>query len=126
MSVEWRVLGEPAQFQMELEWRSVVGHVFKGRSRTRRGAKAFYEYRQQSCTHYLIVPFTSNVEGTPMHVLHPPAISAYECSGDLVPLGQFCGAEFFISPKDFEWTMVHTHEDYAIDGPFFIRREWLE
>ena len=26
--------------------------------------------------------------------------------GTLVPLGEFCEAEFFVSPLDFEWTMV--------------------
>ena len=53
------------------------------------------------------------------------SIGAYECHGTLVTLGQFCDAKFFVSPMDFEWTMVHTHEGYAFDGPYFVRREWL-
>ena len=90
----------------------------------RTGAKAEYEYLQQPCKHYLIVPFTSDVKGTPMHVCRK-AIGAYECHNELVPLGRFCDAEFFVSPMDFEWSLVHTHEDHAIQGPYFIRREWV-
>ncbi len=122
--IEWRFLEERAQFNTEAVWRSIFGEAFRGRPRLRRGSKAVHEYLQQPCRHYLIVPFTSNVEGTPMHVHRRPVIGAYECRGDLVSLGEFCDAEFFVAPTDFEWTLVHTHEDYAIDGPYFIRREW--
>src|SRR5207302_9044271 len=109
-SVEWRSLEESAQFGAEAEWRSIFGKAFRARHRLRTGAKAEYAYLQQPCKHYLIVPFTSDVECTPMHV-YRKAIGAYECHGDLVPLSQFCDAEFFVSPMDFEWTLVHTHED---------------
>jgi len=122
--VEWRLLEEPAQRDAEAEWRSIFGEAFRERPRLRRGAKAEYEYLQQPCTHYLIVPFTSGVAGTAVHV-YRRAIGGYECRGGLVPLEQFCDAEFFVSPMDFDWTLVHTHEDYAFDGPYFIRREWL-
>ena len=59
-----------------------------------------------------------------MHV-YRQAIGAYACHGSPVPLGEFCDAEFFVSPIGFDWTLVHTHEDYAFDGPYFMRREWL-
>src|ERR1019366_62455 len=123
-NVEWTWLSESAHFAAEAEWRSIFGHVFRGRPRLKRGAKAEYEFLQEPCTHFLIVPFTSDVEGTPMHV-YRKSISAYECHGALLRLGEFCDAEFFVSPLDLEWTMVHTHEDHAIDGPYFIRREWV-
>jgi hypothetical protein len=108
----------------ERAWREIYGGAFAGRPRLRTGAKAEHEYRQQVCTHYLIVPFTSNVEGLPVQVLGSE-IGAYDCSGSLVPLGAFHTAEFFVCPIDFSWTMVHTHEDHGCAGPFFIRREWL-
>jgi hypothetical protein len=122
--IEHRVLGEPEQLAAEVEWRSIFGTAFLGRPRLRRTAKAEYEYLQQPCTHYRIVPFTSGVLGTSVHV-YRSTISGYECNGALIPLGAICEAEFFVSPLDFEWTMVHTHEDYAFDGPYFVRREWL-
>lgn len=53
------------------------------------------------------------------------SVEAFECRGCLVPMGEFCNSEFFISPLDFDWTMVHTHEDHGFGGPYFIRRAWL-
>ena len=122
--IEWNCLDEATHDAAESEWRSIYGIAFKGRSRLRKGAKAENECRQQSCMHFLIVPFSSNVEGISMDVLNQ-SIPAYECRGTLVPLGGFRDAEFFVSPPDFEWTMVHTHEDHALGGPYFIRRDWV-
>ena len=102
-----------------------LGPAFQERRpRCGRATKADHEYRQQACAHYLIIPFTSNLKGLPMNVRQvghqrlrvrrPPAVP-----------GRFYDAEFFIAPPDFEWTMVHTHEDYSVGGPYFLRREWL-
>jgi hypothetical protein len=71
-----------------------------------------------------VMAFTSDVEGTPMGISRQ-AIGAYICQGHPVALGEFCCAEFFISPMDFEWTMLHTHEDHVMGSPYFIRRDWL-
>ena len=124
-NVEWIGLEESAQYAAESRWRSIF--VPRPR-RVRTGNKAEFEYLCEPCTHYLIVPFTSDAEGFAMHV-YRSAIGAYECRGNLVPLGEFCDAEFVVCPLDFEWTMVHSHEDcgnggYA--GPYFIRREWID
>jgi hypothetical protein len=128
--VDWNRLDETAQRSKEDEWRSIFGKAFRAlpgrrwRPRFRRGAKAEYEYLSEPTTNFLIVPFSSNIKGLPMHLIGH-SMGAYECHGKLLPLGAFCEVEFFISSIDFQWTMVHTHEDYAIDGPFFIRKEWV-
>lgn len=122
--VAWLLLEESEGIAAEARWRSIFGGAFRGRPRLRRGAKAEYEYLQQPCDNYLIVPFTSGVPGTCVHVFRR-AIGAYECQGNLISLGKFCDAEFFVSPMDFAWTMVHTHEDLALGGPYFVKREWL-
>jgi hypothetical protein len=102
----------------------VYGRAFRGRPRLRHGAKAENEYRCQACDHYVIVPFSAGVPGLPVHV-YRLAIAAYECRGPLVALGTFCDAEFFISPPDLAWSMIHTHEDDAFGGPYFIRADWI-
>jgi hypothetical protein len=122
--VEWCVLDETAHREAEETWRGIYGQAFRGRSRLRHGAKADYEYRGESCDHYLIVPFSTGVAGLPVHVLGR-RLSAHECRGPLVPMGAFCDVEFFVCPADFAWAMVHTHEDYELGGPYFIRVEWL-
>jgi hypothetical protein len=88
------------------------------------GARADHEYQQQPCDHYLVVPFSAGVDGLPVHVLSR-TVGAYECRGPLVPLGAFCNVEFFVCPPDLSWAVIHTHEDHALGGPYFIRAEWL-
>lgn len=122
--VDWTLLELPKQLEAEAMWRSIYGQTFRRRPRIKRAVKAEYEYQLQACSHFLIVPFSSNVEGFAMSV-QSQTLSAYECRGNLLPLGEFCQAEFFIAPLDFEWTMVHTHEDHGFGGPFFIRRDWI-
>ena len=72
----------------------------------------------------MLVPFLSDVAGTPMHVLGQ-RLSAFDCEGSLVELGEFSDIEFFVSPPDFAWTFVRTHEDFALGGPYFVRAEWI-
>ncbi len=122
--VEWDRLDGTARRAAEETWREVYGHAFRGRARLRHGAKADHEYQCEPCTHYLIVPFSAEVAGIPMHVLGR-GLDASECRGPLVPLATFCDVEFFVCPTDFAWAMIHTHEDHAFGGPYFVRAEWL-
>ena len=116
--VDWDRLPDPERVEAEVAWRRMHGHAFRSRPRLRHGARAEHEYRSQACDRYLIVPFSTGVSGLPVHV-YRQAIAAYECRGPLNALGAFCDAEFFISPPDLTWAMIHTHEDYAFGGPYF-------
>ena len=40
-------------------------------------------------------------------------------------LGQFCNLDFAMVATDFSWTMVYTHEDFALGGPYFTERGWI-
>jgi hypothetical protein len=122
--VNWNRLEDAARLAADQEWQAIYGQAFVGRPRLRVGAKRNSRIRTKSARIYLIVPLPANVPSVPMSAQRP-AIGAYECRGPLVPLGAFCVAEFFVAPLHFDWTMVHTHEDHAFGGPFFVRREWL-
>lgn len=126
--VKYFGLEKSAQFEAEAEWRSIYSPAFAKSSRIRAGFKAEFEYSEEGSAQYLIVPFTSDVPGIPMDVSMRAQrlMMACQCEGSLVPLGPFCNAEFFVSPLDFSWTIVHTHEDHAFGGPYFVRREWVE
>lgn len=110
--------------ETEQRWREVYGNAFTGRPRLREGVKAETEYSQTNCSRYYIIPFSANVDGTPIQV-RGPRRAGFVCRGALVPLGLFHTTEFFISPLDLQWTMVHTHEDHAFGGPYFVRMEWI-
>ena len=122
--VAWRPLAEAERAEAEAQWRAVYGRAFRGRPRLRHGGRADFEYARQPAGRWLVVPLTAGVEGT--SVSPPgPALGGYECEGPVVPLGSLCGAEFAVSPADLSWTMLYTHEDHALGGPYFVRREWV-
>ena len=122
--VRWSLLDSAAAINAEQRWRDVYAHAFVGRSRAKTGAKADNEFRMERRNAYLIVPFTSGVNGLPIHVLHR-RLGAFECDGPVVDLSRFHNVELFVSPFDFDWTMVYTHEDHAFGGPYFHRRDWI-
>ena len=106
---------------VEREWRAIFGNAFVGREPFRQGTKAEAEFQRIECSHFWIVTLSSKVAGTP---IHPTGSGQFgiECRGGLLSLSRFHALEFFISPIDFAWTMVHTHEDHASGGPFFAWR----
>jgi hypothetical protein len=122
--VQWSPLDSAAAIHAEQTWRNIYAKAFVGRTRARVGAKAEHAYRTQHCDHYLVVPFTSGVNGLPIHITGSQ-LAAYECRGSLTDLSGFNNVELFVAPASFDWTMVYTHEDHALGGPYFHRREWL-
>lgn len=124
-AVDWRLLDDRAAIDAELRWRTIYAEAFLERPRLLQGVKAEISYSQTDCTRYLIVPFISKVIGLPVQEKRTASISGYECSGTFVSLGRFCSAEFFVCPLDFAWSMIHTHEDHGLGGPYFIRAEWI-
>ncbi|HBE71640.1 MAG TPA: hypothetical protein DDW52_26150 [Planctomycetaceae bacterium] len=41
-------------------------------------------------------------------------------TGMPVDLSPFCNLEFALTTESYEWTLVHTHEDWAFGGPYFV------
>lgn len=101
----------------------MYGHVFRRELRHRHGASAVHEFLNEPATRWMLVPFLSNVPRIPMHVL-AQRLSAFDCKGPILELGDFNDVEFFVSPPDFAWTFVRTHEDFELGGPYFVRAEW--
>jgi hypothetical protein len=122
-NIGWLPLDAGRCLLAESTWRSIYGKTFLYRPRLRSGSKAEFEFGLQTCSDYLIIPFSADVCGLPIRVTHV-RIGGYLCRGFVVSLGSFAMAEFFVSPTDFSWTMIYTHEDYSFGGPFFIRQEW--
>lgn len=122
--IAWDPLAEVARGAIEAAWRRMYGQAFRGRPRLKHGARAEHEYLCQACDHFFIIPFSAGVAGLPLHVRNR-TIAAYECRGPLIALGEFSDAEFFIAPPDLMWTMIHTHEDHAFGGPYFMRADWV-
>jgi len=119
-SVSCRRLTAAEHRDREFAWRQVYQRTFASEGNFRHGTKAVDAYLRESATRWQFVPFLSGVPGTAVHVIRPE-VSAFECEGPLLELGDFLNVEFFISPPDLSWTFVRTHEDFALGGPYFAR-----
>jgi hypothetical protein len=122
----WSAIPLERHFSLSSEWESMYGNASHW-LRRKQGAKAQFEYSLQSAETFMIVPFLGNTGGIHSVNKPEPRTAAYECRGDgpLPDLSAFAGIDFFIVPSDFSWTMIHTHEDYALSGPYFICKDWL-
>jgi hypothetical protein len=122
----WSVISWDRHVSLSNEWETLYGN-FHHWLRQKEGAKAQFEYSHQTAEMFMIVPFLSNVAGPHSIDKRGSRKAAYECHGDgtLPDLSAFALTDFFIVPDDFNWTMIHTHEDYGFGGPYFVRRDWL-
>jgi hypothetical protein len=123
----WSVIPLERHASLNNEWEALYGN-FRNCLRHKQGVKAQFEYSQESTETFMIVPFLSNVRGPDFISKRGPRTAAFECHGNgvLPDLSAFAGTEFFIIPDDWSWTMIHTHEDHAFGGPYFIRKDWLQ
>jgi hypothetical protein len=125
--VVWEVIPPFRQSALEGEWNSVYGDVWKLGLRRTHGVRAENEYSQRSATLFLIVPFLGKQAGPHGLGKRGPRTAAYECrgTGELPNLSEFSHLDFFVASPDLSWTMLHTHEDYSLGGPYFMERSWL-
>ena len=124
--VEW--LSPEQTWALARDWQVVFGAAWEAECRMRTGYRAVHEYEQQSAGNFRIVPLSRHPGGPPEVSSHSHLKRGLECRGDapLPNLSEFATLEFAVSPPDFAWTLVHTHEDHALGGPYFVRREWAE
>lgn len=122
----WTAIPWEGHVVLNNEWYGVYGDP-RLWLRERCGTKAQFEYDRQEVETLLLVPFLRDVAG--WHSIRRPGLprAAYELHPHGTPpnLSAFADTDFFVVPEDWDWTMIHTHEDYGFGGPYFIRREWL-
>ena len=125
--VAFDVIDSSRHTRLESEWNAIYGNVWRLKLRHKCEAKAEDAYSRQYAIEFLIVPFLGDHAG-PHGVGTPsPRTTAYACtgSGTLPRLAAFANLDFFVAPPDSSWTMLHTHEDYVLGGPYYVEREWL-
>jgi len=127
--IAWSVIPKERHQSLANEWEKLFGPHFSLRARVRlkSGAKAEFEYAKEIAEQFAIVPFLGDRAGPHGLGKRGPRTAAYDCRGPgpLPDLSSFAQLDFFIVPADWTWTMLHSHEDHSLGGPYFVRREWL-
>jgi hypothetical protein len=104
---------------------ATFGAMFDPATAPATGSRAEAQYSQQQPGAVLVL--SQNRRGFTPHMSASPLPFALLCSlreGEPPPpLGAFCKLEPCVVADDFAWAMVHTHEDHALGGPYFVRAE---
>lgn len=120
--IAWETILADRHYALERQWHATYGRVWQDDLPHKHGIRAQDAYSRHSADVFLIVPILGNTAG-PHGIGTPgPRTAAYECRGDgtLPDLSAFQNLDFFIAPPDLSWTMLHTHEDHVLGGPYFI------
>ena len=84
------------------------------------GAKAIAKWLSTEEERLILLFLSARITAFPISQNSRPC-SAYRYSGPAIDLSRFCELEFAVFPESYDWTLVHTHEDGAFGGPYFIR-----
>ena len=84
------------------------------------GPGAITEWLAIHDSEFVLLFLSSRITAFPVSQNTRPNL-AYLYQGPVVNLSAFHDLEFAVFPKSLEWTLIHTHEDGAMGGPYFIR-----
>ncbi len=84
------------------------------------GSRAVAEWLATSEDDLVLLFLSSRITAFPISQNTRPC-SAYAYRGPVVDLSPYHDLEFAVFPERLNWTLIHTHEDGASGGPYFIR-----
>jgi len=111
-------------FSVTKRWTSIFGRFASGSPHLHGGA-AVARWLQVDETDLILLFLSSRIEAFPISTNHR-ANSAFTYRGNAIDLSNYHELEFALFPTSYAWTLVHTHEDGAMGGPYFIRADDLE
>lgn len=107
------------------KWTSIFGSAFCEGNHYKEGHKARYALGQVAGGSFFLLSITNEMRIFKSSAQGPRW--GYTCKASVIPdLGQFCNLDFAMVASDYSGTMVYTHEDFILGGPYFVERSWLE
>ncbi len=111
-------LTQKQSFAIQKKWTSTFCGSPRGASEVV-GQRAVAEFLSAPIQDYVILFLSSRINAYPISTNQRPC-SAFLFTGKPVDLSEFHELEFAVFPDSYEWTMVHTHEDWSLGGPYFV------
>lgn len=84
------------------------------------GAKAIEEWLSTTDDQLIVLFLSARITAFPISQNSRPC-TAHRYAGRVVDLSAYNELEFAVFPETYDWTLIHTHEDGAFGGPYFIR-----
>lgn len=111
-------LSKPHAFAAQKKWSAVFGRFAEG-TPCRHGTKAVAEWLSVQPGEFLILFLSARVTAFPVSQNSRPCL-VLSLHGSPVDVSDFQELEFAITPITYDWTLVHTHEDWSLGGPYFV------
>ena len=108
-------------FAVAKQWTSIFGR-FKVGTPHKHGLRAVNQYLSEPDDDLILLFLSSRITAFPLSTNHRPC-SAFRWLGESLDLSAFHDLEFALFPNSYAWTIVHTHEDGSLGGPYFIRAD---
>ena len=86
------------------------------------GPKAIDRWLSADADDLILLFLSARITAFPISTNSRPC-TAHTYTGPNIALAAYNELEFAVFPQSYEWTLIHTHEDGALGGPYFIRSQ---
>ena len=114
-------LSRQESFAITKQWTSVFAVQSDSLHETQ-GYKAIDKWMSATDVDLILLFLSARITAFPISENSRPC-TAHRYAGPIIDLSAFNELEFAVFPESYQWTLVHTHEDGALGGPYFIRDE---
>lgn len=108
-------------FAITKRWTSVFAAQSDNLHETQ-GLKAIDKWLKTTDDQLILLFLSARITAFPISQNGRPC-TAHRYTGRIIDLSVYNELEFAVFPETYEWTLIHTHEDGAFGGPYFIRNE---
>ncbi|MEZ6134352.1 MAG: hypothetical protein R3C53_05510 [Pirellulaceae bacterium] len=93
-----------------------------GNLRETQGPKAVEKWLASRDDRLILLFLSRRITAFPISENQRPC-TAQRYSGPVTDLSGYNVLEFAVFPESYDWTLIHTHEDGPLGGPYFILNE---
>ena len=123
-AIVWSRLDRRDRFLAIRQWTSIFGNAFVQGMRYKEGDRARRAFSQVDNADFFLLSVAN--ESPRWTSSQPGPKWGYTCKAPIIPdLSQFAFLDFAVVAGDFTWTMVYTHEDDVLGGPYFAEKNWV-
>ena len=111
-------LSRQESFAITKEWTSAFATQSDSLHETQ-GLKAIDKWLSATDGDLILLFLSARITAFPISENSRPC-TAHRYTGPIIDLSAYNELEFAVFPDSYQWTLIHTHEDGAFGGPYFI------
>ncbi|MGO8744910.1 MAG: hypothetical protein ACLQNE_02865 [Thermoguttaceae bacterium] len=122
--ISWERLDRKSWSAAIRQWSRVFGNALSQGTRYKEGNKARNALSRMDASDFFLLSVIN--ESPHLRSSEPNPKWGYTCKAQMIPdLSQFCTLDFAMVASDYSWTMIYSHEDDILGGPYFTEMDWV-